>query len=164
MQQYTSVPQAHPRPSASTVDVSHIDRKIGGGLPSDMAVLGTCCNACVTPRRAQLWMGGWSKCQKAVLKVSLPRRADNFTFDWTNCNQNPVPDCLHFPDVCVFGRLKNLRQFMRPGNHPSRKSVNSTPHTSHFLAPACAQINVTSTLAQVWRAAHISLQPIFMRS
>ena len=30
--------------------------------------------------------------------------------------------------------------------------VNSTPHTSHFLAPACTHFNVTSTLAQVWRA------------
>ena len=42
--------------------------------------------------------------------------------------------------------------------------VNSTPHTSHFLAPACFHFNVTSTLTQVWRAAHISLHPIFMRS
>ena len=44
------------------------------------------------------------------------------------------------------------------------ESVYSTPHTSHFLALACAHFNVTSTLAQVWRAAHISLHPIFMRS
>ena len=43
-------------------------------------------------------------------------------------------------------------------------AVNSTPHTSHFLAPACAHFHVTSTLAQVWRAAHISLHPILMRS
>ena len=34
---------------------------------------------------------------------------------------------------------------------------NSTPH-------ACSHLNVTSTLAQVWRAAHISLRPILMRS
>ena len=42
--------------------------------------------------------------------------------------------------------------------------VNSTLHTSYFLAPARAHFNDTSTLAQVWRAAHITLHPIFMRS
>ena len=48
--------------------------------------------------------------------------------------------------------------------------VNSTPHTSHFLALACptfwchidiGECNID--IAQVWRAAHISLHPIFMR-
>ena len=42
--------------------------------------------------------------------------------------------------------------------------VNSIPHTSHFLMLHNTNFNVTSTLAQVWRAAHISLHPIFMRS
>ena len=45
--------------------------------------------------------------------------------------------------------------------------VNSTLHTSHFLALACAHFNVTSTLAQVWRAQrtfHIIACVIFMRS
>ena len=42
--------------------------------------------------------------------------------------------------------------------------VNSTPHTSHFLMLHNTNFNVTSTLAQVWRAAHISLHPIFMHS
>ena len=42
--------------------------------------------------------------------------------------------------------------------------VNSTPHTSHFLVLHNAHSDVTSTLAQVWRAAHISFHPIFMRS
>ena len=46
----------------------------------------------------------------------------------------------------------------------SSTDVNSTRHTSHFLASACAHFNVTSTLALVWRALHISLHPILMRS
>ena len=39
----------------------------------------------------------------------------------------------------------------------SKKLVNSTPHTSHFLMLHNTLFNVTSTMAQVWRAAHISL-------
>ena len=49
----------------------------------------------------------------------------------------------------------------------SPESVNSTLHTSHFLALACAHFNVTSTLAQVWRAQrtfHVIACVIFMRS
>ena len=48
--------------------------------------------------------------------------------------------------------------------HGQQSTVNSTPRTSHFSHLRALIFNVTSTLAQVWRAAHISLHPIFMRS
>ena len=44
------------------------------------------------------------------------------------------------------------------------RSVNSTPHASHFLVFHSTHFNVTLTLAQVWCVSRISFHPILMRS